>query len=387
MAELPVLRTERLLLKILNKSAAVQVLDYYQRNRAFHQPWFAERPDQIFTIRQQEQNLAREYEDFQAGRAVPFWIFLQSDPERIIGRVAFTSIVRGCFDSCFLAYHLDQACQGRGLAQEAAQAAIALMFRDFKLHRIEANIMPANSRSLVLAEHLGFQLEGLSRQYLKINGKWEDHLHYVLLAGASGSPATFAAAAAKPAELAEIESESLLIRSLQPSDLNQAVDYYVRNRAFIEAWNPAPAADLTSLEGWQWVIASSRRDLAASRRLLLGMFLKDRPTRLIGFIDFQAITPLPYSSCEIGFSIDQLLSGRGLMFEALSAAIGYVYARFALRRFNASCVENNQRCLRLLELLGFAREGLSRQAVYLNDAWRDVIQLALLPADFHPASG
>ena len=183
MSDLPILRTERLLLKILDKSAAAQVLDYYQRNRAFHQPWFAERPDQIFTLRQQEHNLAKEYEDYKAGRAVPFWLSLQSDPDRIIGRFAFTSIVHGCFDSCFLAYHLDQDCQGRGLAQEAGQAAIPLMFRDFKLHRIEANIMPANSRSIALAERLGFQLEGLSRQYLKINGRWEDHLHYVLLAG------------------------------------------------------------------------------------------------------------------------------------------------------------------------------------------------------------
>jgi ribosomal-protein-alanine N-acetyltransferase len=32
-----------------------------------------------------------------------------------------------------------------------------------------------------VTQKLGFQEEGLSPQYLKINGKWEDHLHMVLL--------------------------------------------------------------------------------------------------------------------------------------------------------------------------------------------------------------
>jgi ribosomal-protein-alanine N-acetyltransferase len=49
------------------------------------------------------------------------------------------------------------------------------------LHRIEANIMPRNQRSLRVVEKLGFVDEGLSRDYLKINEKWEDHIHMVLL--------------------------------------------------------------------------------------------------------------------------------------------------------------------------------------------------------------
>lgn len=50
-----------------------------------------------------------------------------------------------------------------------------------ELHRIEGNVMPVNRASRAVLERCGFVCEGASRKYLKINGVWEDHLHYVLL--------------------------------------------------------------------------------------------------------------------------------------------------------------------------------------------------------------
>jgi [ribosomal protein S5]-alanine N-acetyltransferase len=391
MQNLPVFHTSRLLLKILDKGGAPQVADYYARNRAFHQPWFAERPDQVFTVHQQEQNLVRELADFEEGRAVPFWLFRKDDPNRVIGRFAFTSIVHGCFDSCCVAYHVDQVCQGQGIALEAGEAAIPLLFRDFRLHRIEANIMPANIRSIALAERLGFRLEGVSPLYLKINGRWEDHLHYVRLA----SEDIMGMAASRPlseaadglARQANLATDSLILRTLQVEDLPACVDYAERNRDFLTRWNPAMTDDSTNLAGWQRLAAGSIRDLAAGRRLFLGLFLKDQPTRLVGTIDFRSIMPLPYSSCEIGYSIDRLLSGRGLMLEALSTAISYAFARFGLRRINAACSSGNERSRKLLSILGFVREGLARQAVQIGGEWQDVVNLALLKDEFRTAAG
>ena len=41
--------------------------------------------------------------------------------------------------------------------------------------------MPHNSASLRVVEKLGFYHEGLAKKYLKINDRWEDHIHMVLL--------------------------------------------------------------------------------------------------------------------------------------------------------------------------------------------------------------
>ncbi len=64
---------------------------------------------------------------------------------------------------------------------EAVRKGITVMFENYGLHRVEANIMPKNQRSLKVVEKLGFHNEGLALKYLKINGKWEDHIHMVLL--------------------------------------------------------------------------------------------------------------------------------------------------------------------------------------------------------------
>jgi ribosomal-protein-alanine N-acetyltransferase len=64
-----------------------------------------------------------------------------------------------------------------GLAQVIEHA-----FNDMGLHRLEANIQPDNERSIRLVESLGFECEGYSPRYLKINGKWRDHERWAILA-------------------------------------------------------------------------------------------------------------------------------------------------------------------------------------------------------------
>ena len=50
-----------------------------------------------------------------------------------------------------------------------------------KLHRIEAACQPHNQRSINVLENCGFKLEGHARQYLMINGEWQDHALYAFL--------------------------------------------------------------------------------------------------------------------------------------------------------------------------------------------------------------
>src|SRR5690606_19759106 len=99
----------------------------------------------------------------------------------IIGEVSLSQVIYGPFRSCYLSYIQDGRESGSGYASEAVRAIVEYAFEELKLHRIEANIMPRNESSIKLVERLGFKCEGLAERYLQINGKWEDHLHYVLL--------------------------------------------------------------------------------------------------------------------------------------------------------------------------------------------------------------
>ena len=70
---------------------------------------------------------------------------------------------------------MDKAETNRGYMTEALRCVIDFAFNRLRLHRIEANIMPRNHASRRVVEKLGFHYEGLARQYLQINGRWEDH--------------------------------------------------------------------------------------------------------------------------------------------------------------------------------------------------------------------
>jgi ribosomal-protein-alanine N-acetyltransferase len=95
--------------------------------------------------------------------------------------ISLSGISWGAFRSAHLGYKLDRRRVGQGLMREALEKVITYVFQERGLHRIEANIMPRNSRSLALVEALGFVSEGLARRYLNINGVWEDHVHMVIL--------------------------------------------------------------------------------------------------------------------------------------------------------------------------------------------------------------
>ena len=76
---------------------------------------------------------------------------------------------------------LDQALLNRGYMTEAVSLLTDYAFSGLGLHRIEANVMPRNARSLRVLEKCGFHPEGLAQRYLQINGVWEDHIHMVRL--------------------------------------------------------------------------------------------------------------------------------------------------------------------------------------------------------------
>ena len=373
MSDLPVLITERLMLRILDEDNAQSVSDYYLRNRDFHQPWFSERNDEIFTARQQRKNLEVELRDFNIGRALPFWLTLRTDPQRIIGRFALTNMIHGSFRSCIASWHLDRKLTGHGYAAEAGQAAIAAAFNDYKLHRIEANILPANDRSINLAEQLGFELAGYENRYLEINGEWEDHLHYVKLADGPYYQVI---------DVPELTGDQVLLRPLRQSDIGTLIQYFAANDEHLSAYNPSLPASLLIDSYWRKQLLRARIDNDRGITINIGIFLRDRPDKLIGCLEIRDILKAPYNSCELGFSLDSRLTGQGFMLKSLSLMIGWLFTYLNVNRVHARYLPENSRSEKVLEILGFKREGLQRQAIITDKGSLDLVLAGLLAEDF-----
>lgn len=116
-----------------------------------------------------------------AARNVGFLV-LRSDDDALAGAVNFSEIIRGGFQSAYIGYYAFAPLAGHGYMSEAMMLALDFAFYALKLHRLEANVQPANSRSLALAERIGFAREGYSRRYVKVSGRWRDHVRFAILA-------------------------------------------------------------------------------------------------------------------------------------------------------------------------------------------------------------
>ena len=109
------------------------------------------------------------------------FLICRADDGAIVGSINVSEIVRGNFRSAYLGYQIAAPFAGRGYMTEALQLALRFAFRELGLHRVEANVQPGNAASIALVRRAGFTLEGFSRRYIKIGGRWRDHERWALL--------------------------------------------------------------------------------------------------------------------------------------------------------------------------------------------------------------
>lgn len=178
--EMLALDTDNLRLAVLRKSEAARVTEYLLDNRDFHKQFSQTHTDDYFTVSTQKKYLAYDCNSFLEGSLVPLWISLKDD-NRIIGRVSFFNFAYGGMMSCACGYHLDKDHTGKGYMTEALKSAMAFVFDEYKMHRIEAFIVPENEPSLNLVKRVGFHYEGKRNSYMHINGRYRDHEAFYIL--------------------------------------------------------------------------------------------------------------------------------------------------------------------------------------------------------------
>ena len=106
----------------------------------------------------------------------------RNDDGDLVGVANLSQIFHGPFRNAYLGYYAFEPHDGHGMMKEGLELTIRHAFGPLKLHRIQANVQPGNERSIALLRALGFTEEGFARRYLKVGGRWRDHLMFALLA-------------------------------------------------------------------------------------------------------------------------------------------------------------------------------------------------------------
>jgi [ribosomal protein S5]-alanine N-acetyltransferase len=150
-----------------------EFLALVHESRALHHPWAypPERSDQF------DELVARARRE-----DVVTLLGCRSEDDAIFGVFTISQIVRGAFQSAYLGYYGHARYANQGYMRAALLQVLDHAFGSLALHRIEANIQPANQPSVALARGAGFRLEGFSPRYLLIGGRWRDHERYAITA-------------------------------------------------------------------------------------------------------------------------------------------------------------------------------------------------------------
>lgn len=176
-----ILTTDRLILKVENSSKAEEVLEFYSKNRELFEQFEPTRPNNFYTLAYQAASMNYEYNAAIKGKTLRYYIYLNEQPDTIIGSVNFSQIMHGPFSRASIGYKLDADYHGHGYAFEACQAAITTIFSDYRIHRLDARVALNNIPSIKLLERLDFCYEGIEYQGVEVNGTFIDHYRYGLI--------------------------------------------------------------------------------------------------------------------------------------------------------------------------------------------------------------
>ncbi|MFI9595452.1 GNAT family N-acetyltransferase [Nonomuraea sp. NPDC052265] len=175
MSEMP----PRVELRPLTRSDQDEFCSLVRASAELHQPWM-----QLPSTAEQFQTWMHRFDD---GLNLGFLIRVR-ETGAAAGTVNINSIIRGRYQGASLGYAAFAPSAGQGYMTDGLTLALQHAFTDLRLHRLEANIQPANKASLALARRLGFRHEGLSPAYLYIDGAWRDHERWSITAPTPWTP-------------------------------------------------------------------------------------------------------------------------------------------------------------------------------------------------------
>ena len=172
---LPSITTERIVLRISDRSDIDSELAFYRDNEDHLGPWFPDTSRAHMSRAKMEQFLPEFRKRALHDQGYRFQLCLRTEPKVYAGVVSLSRVQRGPEQSCILGYGIAKILEGQGYMSEAVRAVIRFAFEDLDLHRIEAGYAQDNRRSAGLLKSCGFEVEGLQKGLLLINGKWVDH--------------------------------------------------------------------------------------------------------------------------------------------------------------------------------------------------------------------
>lgn len=169
----------RSLLRALDRKDIPALAHLTRANRDFLAPTSPLRPDEHFTDEGKERAALESLRAAENGTALP--LVIVDGAGNLVGTLNINSIIRGAFQSASIGYWISQDRNGQGFASAAVAAAKRIASDQLGLHRLQAETLVDNEASQRVLVKNGFVQYGQAPEYLKIAGRWQDHLLFQVI--------------------------------------------------------------------------------------------------------------------------------------------------------------------------------------------------------------
>ena len=175
------------------------------------------------------------------------------------------------------------------------------------------------------------------------------------------------------------ETDRLILRTCSRNEGRMVYRFYQNNINDFALYEPIDKKAARSLAYFEKILDIENENFLDGYSYRYYIFERSNPFRIIGTVSFRDLEYAKYlASARIGYKIDRGFRRMGYAREALSAILDAVFLGEKLHRIEATVLPENEPSCRLLEGLGFKREGYLRQSIKLNGLWRDHLLYALL---------
>ncbi len=176
-----------------------------------------------------------------------------------------------------------------------------------------------------------------------------------------------------------LRGDRVVLRPAEMRDYEQWSALRDRSRTFLTPWEPTwPPDDLTR-PAFRRRLRAHSEEMEADEAYPFLIFRDDET--LVGGLTIGQVTRGVSQTATLGYWMGQPYAGQGYMSRAVRAAAHFTFGTLRLHRLEAACLAHNVASVRVLERVGFLREGFARSYLRINGAWQDHILYALLETD------
>ncbi|WP_458119077.1 GNAT family N-acetyltransferase [Paenibacillus sp. Z6-24] len=177
---------------------------------------------------------------------------------------------------------------------------------------------------------------------------------------------------------------SIQIRPLQLAHAEALLQMRIANRESMSVYDPVRPECYWTLEVQQQIIIDGQQSMEAGSGYIFGIFEQESDT-LVGRIELSGIARGPFQNGYVGYFVDQHYHGRGYGTEALRQCTAFGFEEGQLHRIQAGVLPWNIPSQRVLEKVGFRKEGLAERYLHINGKWEDHLLYAMTVEEWHPS--